>query len=202
MPKELREDKRLSKSESKLPAGGRVLMIGRVPKINLVVLDLGRLVGGMRGELRRLLGRDIRFDVSLLSAGRCLVSASRHQMRELVLHLVLDARDAMPDGGSLSIAIEKRRIAETGSFHSPPSGEYVVVAVRDSPRRQIRCLSEQRESRVIKGRALSLAASYDAIRSRGGHISVSRCSSETMVRVFLPCLTSRAAQAAFGSVSR
>lgn len=173
-------------------------MMGQQTEINMVVFDLSRLVVGMRKELRSLLRKDIAFDVSLLATGRCLVSADRHQMRELVLHLVLDARDAMPDGGSLSILIERRGIDEVAGLH-PESGDYVMVAVRDSPTRETVDVPDRVNLRVVKGRGLSLAASYDAIRRCGGHISISRRAAETVVRIFLPCL---AAQAAFGSASR
>lgn len=167
----------------------------------MVVLDLNRLVIGMREELQRLLRKDITFDVSLLATGRCLVSADRHQMRELVLHLVLDARDAMPDGGSLSIAIERKRIDEAARLHPESSGDYVMVTVRDIPARST-AVPERAGFGVAKGRSLSLAASYDAIKGCGGHISVSRRAGETMVRIFLPCLAARSGQAAFGSASR
>ena len=114
------------------------------------------------------------------------------QMRELVL----DARDAMPEGGSLSIAIEKRRMDEVGDLHAESPGDYVMVAVRDRPARKPLGGSEQMDLRLVKGRGLSLAASYDAIRRCGGDIIVSRRAGETLVRIFLPCLASRSAQAA------
>jgi hypothetical protein len=71
------------------------------------------------------------------------------QMRELVL----DARDAMPEGGSLSIAIEKRRMDEAGDLHAESPGDYVMVAVRDSPARKPLGGSEQMDLRLVKGRA-------------------------------------------------
>jgi hypothetical protein len=201
MTKKLRGRSSLSKAGSRPPAAGRVLTIGQQAQINLVVLDLSRLVIGMREELRHLLRKDIAFDLSLLATGRCLVNADRHQMRELV-HLVLDARDAMPHGGSLSIAIERKRIDEAVALHPGSSGDYVMVSVRDIPTRKTAGAPERLDFRVLKGRSLSLAAGYDAIKRCGGHISVSRRAGETVVRVFLPCLAPRCAQAAFGSASR
>ncbi len=185
-----------------MPVGGRVLTIGQQTRINPVVLDLSRLAVGMREELRRLLRADIHFDVSWLANGRCLVSADPHQMRDLILHLVLDARDAMPDGGSLSITVEKRRVSEVGGLSPESPGDYVTVTVRDSPGRPAAQLPEKIDLHVVKGRSLSLAASYDAIKRCGGHISVSRRAHETMVRIFLPCLASSSAQAALGNASR
>ncbi|HEU4679311.1 MAG TPA: hypothetical protein VFS35_07305, partial [Terrimicrobiaceae bacterium] len=97
-------------SERKVPAGGRVLMIGLQTQSSPVVLDISKLVVGMREDLRRLLREDIQFDLALLTTGGCLVTADPGQMHELILHLVLDARDAMPDGGSLQITVERKRI--------------------------------------------------------------------------------------------
>jgi len=140
----------------------------------------------MRKELGDLLREDISFDISLLATGRCLVSADRHQMRELIIHLVLDARDAMPHGGSLDIAIGKKKIDEALSLH-PDSVDYVVVAVRNSPTEGAPNMAERLDFDVVKGRGLSLAASYDAINRGGGHISVSRRAGETLVKIYLPC---------------
>ena len=144
MENQLRDSANISKARSKPEADHRILSIGQPAEINLTVFDLNRLVNGMRDELRGLLREDIRFDISGLSAERCLVKADRCQMRDLVFHLVLDARDAMPHGGSLSIVIERRRI-DKAHMSTPlePTGDYVMVAVRDMPDE-----GERRDSRA------------------------------------------------------
>ena len=187
MTKKLRGITNLFRATPRPAVAGRILAIGQGTEINLVVLDLSRLVVGMRKELRDLLREDISFDISLLATGRCLVSADRHQMRELVIHLVLDARDAMPHGGSLNIAIEKKRIDEAMSLYRDSTVEHVVVAVRNSPTEGAPDMAERLDFGVVKGRGLSLAASYDAINRGGGHISVSRRAGETLVQIYLPC---------------
>jgi signal transduction histidine kinase len=202
MTKKLRGRVSLSKVENDPAVSGKILRIGQGTEINLAIFDPSRLLIGMREELRHLLRENIAFDVSMLAIGRCLVSADRHQLRELLLHLVLDAQDAMPDGGSLSIAIDRKRIGEAASLYPELSGDYVIVSVHDSPTGEATGISERADFRVLKGRGLSLAASYDVIKRCDGHISVSRRAGETMVRIFLPSLASRSAQAAFGSASR
>jgi signal transduction histidine kinase len=132
MTKKLRGSTNLCRATPRPAATGRILAIGQGTEISLVVLDLSRLVVGMRKELRDLLREDISFDISLSATGRCLVSADRHQMRELVIHLALDARDAMPHGGSLDIAIEKKKIDESMSLYRDSTVEH-VVAVRSRP---------------------------------------------------------------------
>jgi len=186
MRNKLRDNANISKARSKPEAAHRILFIGKM-EINLAVFDLNKLVIGMREELRCLLREDITFDTSELSTERCLVNADRGQMRDLVFHLVLDARDAMPHGGSLSIVIERRRI-DKAHINTPlePTGDYVIVAVRDSPTEESAEISERGDLGIVKGRGLSLAASYDAIKRCGGHISVSRCAGETVVKIYLP----------------
>jgi signal transduction histidine kinase len=204
MRNKLRDNANISKAGSKPEAARRILFIGKPMEINLAVFDLNKLVIGMREELRCLLREDITFDISHLSTERCLVNADRRQMRDLVFHLVLDARDAMPYGGSLSIVIERRRI-DKAHMSAPlePTGDYVMVAVRDSPTEESAEIPERGDLRIVKGRGLSLAASYDAIKRCDGHISVSRRAGETVVRIYLPRPASpRSFQAAFGSASR
>jgi signal transduction histidine kinase len=202
MTKNLRGRVSLSKAESDPPVSGKILRIGQGAKINLAILDPNRLLSEMREELRHLLRANIALDIFMLAASRCLVSADRHQLRELLLHLVLDAQDAMPDGGSLRIAIDRKRIGQAASLYPDLAGDYVIVSVHDSPTGKATGISEQADFRVLKGRGLSLAASYDVIKRCDGHISVSRRARETIVRIFLPSLASRSAQAAFGSALR
>jgi nitrogen-specific signal transduction histidine kinase len=161
--------------------------IGQPTRINVAIFDLNKLVFGMRKELRGLLREEIILDISDLSVERCLVNADRDQMRDLVFHLVLDALDAMPHGGSLNIVIENRRIDKAPmSTHLEPAEDYVMVAVRDSSTEENAEIAEHGDFRVVKGRALSLSAGYDAIKRCGGHLSVSRRAGETVVRIYLP----------------
>jgi signal transduction histidine kinase len=191
MRNKLRDNANISKARSKPEAAHKILSIGQPTEINCAVFDLNKLVIGMREELRCLLREDITFDISELSTERCLVNADRRQMRDLVFHLVLDARDAMPHGGSLSIVIERRRIDKAHmSTHLDPTGDYVMVAVRDISTEESAEIPERGDFRIVKGRGLSLAASYDAIKRCGGHISVSRRAGETVVRIYLPRLAS------------
>ena len=93
----------------------------------------------------------------------------------------------MPHGGSLDIAIGKKKIDEAPSLHPDSAVDYVVVAVRNSPTEGAPDMAERLDFGVVKGRGLSLAASYDAINRGGGHISVSRRAGETLAKIYLPC---------------
>ncbi|MGB8463312.1 MAG: ATP-binding protein [Terrimicrobiaceae bacterium] len=187
----LRDTSKEPKAEGTSQARGKLLFIGWPGDGSLVVFDLGKLVKGMRKELRSLLREDIAFDISGLSNEASLVHTNRGQMRDLLRHLVLDARDAMPYGGSLSIVIDRDRCDNDGIKPTfEPTGDYVVVVVRDTESGENAEIPEHGDFRVVKGRGLSLAASYDAIKRCGGHISVSRRAGETVVRIYLPRLPS------------
>ena len=191
MGNQLRDRAHISKARRKPGADRRILSIGQPRETKLAVFDLNRLAIGMRDELCGLLREDITFDISGPPAERCLVKADRCQVRDLVFHLVLDAQDAMPHGGSLSIVIERRRIVEAGmSTTFEPAGDYVMVAVRDCPTKESAEIPERGDFRIVKGRGLSLAASYDAIKRCGGHVGVSRCGGDTIIRIYLPRLAS------------
>jgi signal transduction histidine kinase len=186
----LRDNAKDAKAMGPPEAAGRLLSIGWPGASNLVVFDLNKLIKGMREELRSLLREDIAFDISEPSNDGSLVHTDRGQIRDLLRHLVLDARDAMPYGGSLSIVIDSRRSDKDGIKPTfEPAGDYVVVVVRDTESGEAE-IPERRDFRVVKGRGLSLAASYDAIKRCGGHIGVSRRAGETVVRIYLPRLAS------------
>ena len=171
-------------------AAGRLLSIGWPADGNLVVFDLNKLIKGMREELHSLLRENITFDISEAPNDGSLVRTDRGQIRDLLRHLVLDARDAMPHGGALSIVIDRKRIDKDGIKPAfEPAGDYVVVVVRDTESGEAE-IPERRDFRIVKGRGLSLAASYDAIKRCGGHIGVSRCAGETVVKIYLPRLPS------------
>jgi two-component system, cell cycle sensor histidine kinase and response regulator CckA len=172
-------------------APGRIPSARRPRDGNLAVFDLSELVIGMREKLRSLLRNDIAFDISEASTQCCLVRSDRDQMRDLFVHLVLDAQDAMPCGGSLSIVIDTSRSDKARmSSNFEPAGDYVVVVVSDTQNGEDAEVPDPGDFRVVKGRGLSLAASYDAIKRSGGHISVSRRARETIVRIYQPRLAS------------
>ncbi len=153
-------------------------------------LDLNRTAAGTGELLRRLIGEDIALEVKLdPSLGR--VHADEHQMQQVIMNLAINARDAMPGGGRLTIATANADVA-VADQHLPP-GRYVKLMVSDTG---IGMDAETR-ARVFepffttkelgKGTGLGLATVYGIVRQTGGYIWVDSAPGQgTVFRVYLP----------------
>ncbi len=141
------------------------------------VLDLNRLVK----KMARILERTTREDIELrlhLQAGLWRVEADPGQIEQIVINLAVNARDAMPRGGTLSIATENRKVTgEPGAAPLPP-GRYVLLAVSDTGSG----LDPETRNRLFepffttkprgKGTGLGLATVYGIVKQSGGEIRV------------------------------
>lgn len=112
----------------------------------------------------------------------------------------------MPHGGSLSIVIERRR-SDKNHTSTPlePTGDHVMVAVRDSPTEKSAEIPERGDFRIVKGSGLSLAASYDTIKRCGGisespAVSARLSSRSTCLRLASPRSFQAASAAPRGSL--
>jgi PAS domain S-box-containing protein len=158
------------------------------------VLDLNAILAGTGELLRRLIGEDIELDVRL-APGLGPVHADEHQMQQVIMNLAINARDAMPQGGRLTLATadagldeeEARRLAPV------PPGRYVTLTVRDTGVG----MDADTRARVFepffttkelgKGTGLGLATVYGIVRQTGGYIRVtSEPGRGSEFRVFLP----------------
>ena len=154
-------------------------------------LELRDIVSGMKRELRCLLRENIRLHVSDTSEAGCRAKALRCEIEDLIRHLVLDARDAMPAGGALSILTGTVALdAEYARTHPEvPPGDYAMLTIRDtgdgSNAASLKGLRQKADIR--KGRSLGLAACYDVIDRLGGHLCVSRQARETVIKIYLSC---------------
>jgi len=112
----------------------QLLAFSRKQILQPQVLNLNTVVAGLKGMLGRLLGEDVHL-VFALTEGLGSVRADVGQIEQVVVNLVVNARDAMPHGGTLTIEtrnaqIDERRPGEHG--FAAPEGPYVVLAVADT----------------------------------------------------------------------
>lgn len=139
-------------------------------------VDLSRVIAAMRAELRCLLGPEIELALGELpSGGTPLVHADPEDLVDLVRHLVLDAHDAMPGRGQVTIRTGRLRAATECAamvIHEIPDAAPAGGDGQDRP--------------IRKGRRLGLGASFDAIERAGGHFHVSCRGRETVVTICLP----------------
>jgi CheY-like chemotaxis protein/uncharacterized protein YfcZ (UPF0381/DUF406 family) len=156
------------------------------------VLDLGEILGALGNLLSRLLGADV--DVFTTAEDGCLVRADRGQLEQLITNLTVNARDAMPEGGRLELAV--RRV-----------GDQVELLVRDTGAGiDAEILPHIFEPFFTtkpagKGTGLGLATVYGIVAQSGGQISVvSEPERGTVFRVLLPhALDDRTPKAARGA---
>jgi two-component system cell cycle sensor histidine kinase/response regulator CckA len=137
----------------------------------------------MMEELRRMLGRVIGAQVSLIyepSESPALVSANRGELEQVIVNLVVNSRDAMPDGGRIVIRVSTLEVDRDDGF-SPagfviPPGRYVLIEVSDTgtgiPSRVREHVFEPFFSTKSpgEGTGLGLSTAYGIVRQHGGHI--------------------------------
>jgi PAS domain S-box-containing protein len=111
----------------------QLLAFSRHHLVEPVVFDLNVLVAEMAAMLRRLIGEDVRLE-TILPQYPMPVRADRGQIEQVITNLAVNARDAMPTGGSLTLEIVTTRLEEPrpGSGSELRAGEYVVLAMSDT----------------------------------------------------------------------
>src|ERR1700690_2248035 len=155
----------------------RLLTFSRRQVVQPRVLDLNRLVTRVARMLERMTREDIELRL-LVGAGLWRVEADPGQIEQIVVNLAVNARDAMPTGGMLSIVTDNREVA--GPPGTPPlaPGRYVLLAVSDTGRG----LDPEARSHLFepffttkakgKGTGLGLATVYGIVKQSGGEIWV------------------------------
>ena len=166
-----------------------------------MVLSLNAVVGGIETMLRRLIGEDLELRIQLAEE-LWSVRADPAQLEQVIMNLVLNARDAMPRGGTLSLETSNAQLDEAYAAHRAgvTPGAYVLLAVSDTG-----CGMDRRTlDRVFdpffttkplgKGTGLGLATVYGIVKQSSGHIDVdSEVGRGTTFRVYLPREAAKAA---------
>jgi signal transduction histidine kinase len=109
----------------------QLLSFGRPPAPQPRALDLNAVVASMEGLLQRLVGADIELAVRL-RPGLGEVKMDPGQLEQVLVNLVLNARDAMPSGGTITVETGERQISGSTRGRSVRPGRYLVLAVSDT----------------------------------------------------------------------
>jgi signal transduction histidine kinase/ActR/RegA family two-component response regulator len=157
----------------------QLLAFSRMQVLQPRILDLNTMVADMSKLLRRLVREDIEFGFRLGDTlGR--VKADPSQIEQVLLNLTVNASDAMPQGGKLTIETQKLKVDEAYARARPPlkSGQYVQLVVTDTGHG----MDAATKSRIFepffttkesgKGTGLGLATVYGVVRQSGGFIWV------------------------------
>jgi PAS domain S-box-containing protein len=155
------------------------------------VVDLNAIISDMAKMLQRLLSDRIRLVVNV-GAEELPIFADPSQLELLIMNLSINARDAMPEGGILSITTSNEAPEEGKSYESDP-GSYVVMEVSDTGLGMSDDIKERifepffTTKGVGKGTGLGLSAAYGIVEQANGHITVeSEPDHGTTFRVYLP----------------
>ena len=168
------------------------------------VLDLNRVVQDLRPMLERLMGEDVEVRVAL-DAVSGAVRADPHHLEQVIMNLAVNARDAMPGGGSLLIETAGVEL-DTSYVRLHPevnAGRYVMLAVSDSGLG----MDQETRQRIFEpffttkpaghGTGLGLSMVQGIVVQSGGHINVySEPGRGTTFKIYLPAVADAAADAA------
>ena len=173
---------------------GQLLAFGRRQPLNPKLADVGGLVSGFSELLRRTLGEMIELRTAVTGASNeALVDGS--QLQNALLNLALNARDAMPRGGKLSIEISRVRLDVDYAQMYPDvrTGDYVLISVTDTGIGMTADVKEKAfdpfftTKGVGAGTGLGLSMVYGFAKQSGGHVQLySEPEQGTSVRIFLP----------------
>ena len=171
----------------------QLLAFSRRQTLRPQVLDLGEALSDLSILLRRLIGEKVTLDVQRHDVWP--VKADLSQFEQVIVNLAINARDAMPDGGKLTVRASNVTQSETSKFEgwSLPAGDYVLVEVGDTgtgiPSDIMDRIFEPFFStkEVGKGTGLGLSTVYGIIKQTGGFIvPESELGKGTVFRIFLP----------------
>ena len=157
----------------------QLLAFSRRQAFNPRLLSLGDVVGGMEKMLRRLIETEVEFEI-VRPAARVMVMADAGQIEQVVLNLVVNARDAMPDGGRVTVTVDEVELDEATatSLAEGRSGRYARLIVADTGTG----IDDATRAKLFepffttkeqgKGTGLGLSIVYGIVKQSGGHIHV------------------------------
>ena len=183
----------LKASEHAASLTGRLLAISRKQHAEPKVIDLNTLVADTTKMLRRLISEDVEL-ITLLWQESVLIQVDPTQIEQVLINLAINARDAMPGGGKLTveIAIVEFNQSHRGNEIEMPAGEYALLSITDTGIG----MTDDVKSRIFepffttkeegKGTGLGLTTCYGIVKQNGGCLQVdSQLGRGSTFRVYL-----------------
>ena len=182
----------------------RLLAFSRLQPLDPVPLDLNKAIAGISDLLMRTVGSPITVE-TVLAGGLWLTMADANQLENVLVNLAINAKDAMPEGGKITIETANGYLddAYAASFGDVSPGQYVVLSVTDTGTG----IAPEVLERVFEpffttkqpglGTGLGLSMVHGFVKQSGGHVRIySEIGHGTSVKIYLPRLPQEAAMAA------
>jgi two-component system cell cycle sensor histidine kinase/response regulator CckA len=198
IPKEnpLREDIQAITNAVKRAANliSQLLAFSRRQTMEMEVINLNPLLQNLEKMLRRVIGEDVEL-VTTLPDDLGRVKADPGQIEQILLNLAVNARDAMPSGGKLTIETANVTLKETNGQDpmGPTPGHYVMISIGDTGLGMTQEVKERifepffTTKEIGKGTGLGLSMVYGIVQQSGGHIGVDSEPGEgATFRIYLP----------------
>jgi signal transduction histidine kinase len=174
----------------------RLLAFSRRQPLAPKPVDINRLVPGMSELLHRTLGETIEVE-SVLAPRLWTVEVDPNQLENAIINLAINARDAMPEGGKLTIETQNTHLDGSYAAQNPEvsAGQYAVICISDTgtgmdsetAARAIEPFFTTKE--VGRGTGLGLSMVYGFVKQSGGHLKIySEPDEGTTVKLYLPRL--------------
>jgi len=196
------EDGRLRRAIDQVTRGAQravtltqqLLAFSRRQPLNPKPTDINRLVAGMSDLIRRTIGESIAVE-TVLAGGLWRVEIDAHQLENALLNLAVNARDAMPEGGKLTIETANAHLDEGYADRYPEldAGQYVALCVTDTGTGMsadviTRAFEPFYTTKPIgQGTGLGLSQVYGFVKQSGGHVKLySEVGEGTTVKIYLP----------------
>ncbi len=177
----------------------QLLAFARKQPLQITPVDLNTIVNGMENLFRRTLHKNVALDITV-SAGACTVLADRGQVEQVLMNLVMNALDAMPNGGRLVLATEYADL-DAPAFESRGAakpGQYGILTVSDTgggmdPATRSRIFEPFFSTKGAQGTGLGLATVHGIVQQHGGSIWVDTAAGQgSTFRILLPAATAPA----------
>jgi signal transduction histidine kinase len=180
----------------------RLLAFSRQQSLDVKPLDLNAMIGSIEALLKRSVEENIELRLQL-DPELAPAATDANQLETAILNLVINARDAMPDGGTITVSTANHYLDATAARPELAADDYVMVAVADtgtgmSPDVLDKAFEPFFTTKPIgQGTGLGLSMVYGFAKQARGHVEIeSELDRGTTVRIYLPQATANAAPAA------
>lgn len=172
----------------------RVLAFARQQPLRPEPINANKLVAGMSDLLHRTLGETIRTE-TVLAGGLWKIHTDANQLESAILNLAVNARDAMPEGGKLTIETANAHLDDiyAAQHAGVPQGQYVMIAVTDTGCGMSSEVIQKAfdpfftTKSVGKGTGLGLSQVHGFVHQSGGHVKIySEVGQGTTAKIYLP----------------